>query len=90
MKIPPAILRTEAPKDSPIAKPIKQGPASSLGMNTKIISITKSSMLISNIPIDIPDFKGIANVGKGLPFKLANAALEFAKVLILIPNQATV
>ena len=35
-------------KDSPIAKPIKHGPANSLGTNTNIISITKSSMLISN------------------------------------------
>jgi hypothetical protein len=37
----------------------------------------------------MPDFRGIAMVGYGFPPRLANAVLEFASVLIRIPNQAT-
>ena len=90
VNIPPAILRTEAPRDSPIAKPIKQAPAKSEGINKRITSIIKSSMLIRSIPMLIPARRGIAYKGYGFPFRLAKAVLEFAKVLILIPNHATV
>ena len=32
VNIPPQIRRAEAPRDSPMAKPMKQGPANSFGM----------------------------------------------------------
>ena len=37
----------------------------------------------------IPAFKGIFKILRGLPFNAAKAVLEFARVFILIPNQAT-
>ena len=89
MKIPPATRRAEAPKDSPIAKPMKQAPAKCPGTNNKIVNIKINSTDTRQTPIDIPAFKGIFKIFKGFPFNDENAVLALAKVFILIPNQAT-
>ena len=89
MKIPPATRRAEAPKDSPIAKPMKQAPAMLPGMNNKITNIKINSIDTNTTPIDIPAFKGKFKMFNGFPFNAVNAVLELANVFILIPNQAT-
>jgi len=89
VKIPPAIRNTEAPNDSPIANPIKLAPAYSPGTNIKIASIKINSREINTTPILIPAFKGIFNNLIGFLSRDAKAILAFAKVFILIPNQAT-
>jgi hypothetical protein len=88
VKIPPAILSALAPSDSPMAKPMKQGPARSL-RNTRMQIMKKSSTLTRSRPTLIPDFRGILTTLTGLPAREAKAVLEFAFVLILMPNQAT-
>jgi len=89
VKIHHAILSALAPNDSPIAKPMKQAPALSLGINNNMISIMISSTQISNTPMLIPDFKGIFTTCRGLDLKAAKVVREFASVLILTPNHAT-
>jgi len=89
VKIPPAILNALAPKDSPIAKPMKQAPALSLGINNNMINIMMSSTQISNTPILIPDCNGIPTTFRGLDLNDAKAVRELASVLILTPNRAT-
>jgi len=44
---------------------------------------------ISNMPMLMPAFSGIAKHGYGLPRNPANAVREFANVLTRIPNHAT-
>ena len=63
VKMPPAIRSAAAPSDSPMAKPIKHGPADSPGMKSRMKSIRTSSTLISSIPMLMPDCSGIAMVG---------------------------
>ena len=89
VKIPPQILNAIAPRDSPIANPTKDGPASSLGIKHRMQIIKKSSTLTRRSPTLIPDLKGMAITFRGLPRSDSNAVLELATVLILIPNQAT-
>ena len=89
VKIPPAIRRAAAPSDSPMANPMKHGPANSPGMKSRMQSIRKSSTLIRSMPMLMPDSSGIDETGKGRPWRLAKAVREFASVLIRIPNQAT-
>ncbi len=60
VKMPPAIRSAAAPNDSPIAKPMKQGPARLPGTKSRISSIRKSSVLISIIPMLIPALSGMA------------------------------
>ena len=60
VKMPPAIRRTEAPSDSPMAKPMKQGPAHSLGMKSRMLSMMSSSTEMSNMPMLMPARRGIA------------------------------
>ena len=48
-----------------------------------------SSTDISNMPMLMPAFSGIAMMGYGLPRNPANAVRELAKVLTRIPNHAT-
>ena len=48
-----------------------------------------SSTEISNMPMLMPAFSGISEMGYGLPRRPANAVRELAKVLTRIPNQAT-
>ena len=60
VKMPPAMRRAEAPSDSPIAKPMKHGPALVAGTNSRIISMMKSSVEMSTMPIDMPARSGIS------------------------------
>ena len=59
VKMPPAIRSAAAPSDSPIAKPMKHGPAYSPGTNRRMHSIRKSSTLMSSIPMLMPDSSGM-------------------------------
>ena len=87
--MPPATLSAEAPKLSPIAKPIKQAPARFPGTNNKITSIKINSTETSKTPMLMPAFKGTFKQFKGFDFRAKNEVLAFANVFILIPNQAT-
>ena len=59
VKMPPAMRSAAAPRDSPIAKPMKHAPAYSPGTKSRMHSIRKSSTLISSIPMLIPDSSGM-------------------------------
>src|SRR6185295_11439875 len=89
VKMPPAIRSAAAPRDSPIANPMKHGPAYSPGMKSRMQSMMSSSTLIRSIPMLMPERSGIAFTGYGIPLRLANAVREFAYVLMRMPNQAT-
>ena len=89
VKIPPAILSADAPKLSPIAKPMKHAPASSAGISNKITNISNSSTQIKTTPMLIPALKGMLSKFKGLRRRDAKAILEFAKVFMRIPYAAT-
>ncbi|OPY73466.1 MAG: hypothetical protein A4E64_02549 [Syntrophorhabdus sp. PtaU1.Bin058] len=89
VKIPPAILRALAPRDSPMAKPMKLGPTRSFGRNTRIQIMKKSSTLTRRSPTLMPEVRGILTTSTGFPVSDAKAVLEFAMVLILMPNHAT-
>ena len=60
VKMPPAMRSAAAPSDSPIAKPMKQGPARLPGMNSRMHSISSSSTLISSMPMLMPARSGMA------------------------------
>jgi len=49
----------------------------------------KSSIEMSTMPMDMPDFMGMACRGRGRPRNAAKAVREFAKVLMRIPYHAT-
>ena len=89
VKIPPPMRNALAPSDSPIAKPMKHGPASSVGMKTKIPIMHASSTQISSSPMLMPDCSGISRVLSGLPWSAAKDVREFAVVLMRMPNHAT-
>src|SRR5208282_2053498 len=89
VKMPPAIRRAAAPSDSPMAKPMKQGPAYAAGTKRRMQSMMSSSMEMSAMPMLMPALSGMAMQGYGLPRKPAKAVRELAKVLTRIPNQAT-
>ena len=89
VKMPPQMRRQEAPSDSPIAKPMKQGPARSSGRKRRMQIMKKSSVATRSRPMLIPERSGISRVASGLPFRAEKAARELATVLIRMPNQAT-
>ena len=60
VKMPPATRRAAAPRDSPMANPMKHLPAYSCGTIVKIASMNASSMLMRSIPMLIPALSGIA------------------------------
>lgn len=60
VKMPPAMRRAEAPRDSPMAKPMKQAPATSAGRNRRMVSIMSSSRLMSTMPMLMPERSGIS------------------------------
>src|SRR5437867_4277818 len=60
VKIPPAMRKAAAPRLSPIAKPMKHGPAYSPGTNNRIKSMMSNSTLIKSMPMLMPAFSGIA------------------------------
>ena len=78
-----------APSDSPIANPMKHGPASSVGMNTRIPIMHASSTQISSSPMLMPACNGMNSVLSGFPFNAAKLVREFAVVLMRMPNHAT-
>ena len=63
VKMPPAIRSAAAPSDSPIANPMKQGPAYSPGMNSRMKSMISNSTLIRSMPMLMPALSGIALIG---------------------------
>ena len=58
-------------------------------MNRRMHSMMSSSTEISNMPMLMPAFSGIAKQGYGLPLNPACAVRELANVLTRMPNQAT-
>ena len=89
VKMPPAMRSAEAPRDSPIAKPMKHAPAISGGRNTRMTSIIASSTEISTMPMLMPERSGMSCSGYGLPPSAACAVRELASVLTRMPYQAT-
>ena len=89
VKMPPQMRSTVAPRLSPMAKPMKLAPTSSDGMNIMIPIMKNNSTLTKSMPIDMPDCSGIAKVFRASPRRLANAVRLLARVLIRIPNHAT-
>ena len=60
VKMPPAMRKTDAPSDSPMANPMKQGPAKSDGTKSRMLSSSKSSVEISTMPMLMPACSGMA------------------------------
>ncbi len=60
VKMPPAMRSAEAPSDSPMAKPMKHGPAKSAGTKSRMQSMISSSVLMSAMPMLIPARSGMA------------------------------
>ena len=89
VKMPPATRSAAAPSDSPIANPMKHGPARPPGMKSRMQSIRNNSTLINSIPMLMPACNGMLYQGYGLPRRLANAVREFANVFTRMPNHAT-
>ncbi len=89
VKMPPQMRSADAPSDSPIAKPMKHGPASVTGRNARMQIMKNSSIATSSRPTLMPDFSGISSVASGLPFSAEKAVRELATVLIRMPNHAT-
>src|SRR3989442_613342 len=88
VKMPPQMRSTLAPSDSPMAKPMKQGPASSL-RNIRMQIMKNSSTATSSRPTLIPERSGMPRVASGLPCSAENAVRELATVLMRMPNHAT-
>src|SRR5438445_3306773 len=89
VKMPPPIRNALAPSDSPIANPMKHGPASSRGMNRRMQIIQNSSTQTSSNPMLMPDLSGMKSVFSESPLRAANAARELAVVLIRMQNHPT-
>ena len=89
VKMPPATRNAAAPRLSPIAKPMKHGPARVPGMNSRIASMITSSTEISIMPMLMPDCSGIDEHGNALPVSAANDVRELANVFTRMPNAAT-
>src|SRR5689334_24226639 len=66
VKMPPQMRSTEAPSDSPMAKPMKQGPTSSRGRNIKMQIMKNSSTQTSKRPTLMPERNGMPRVASGL------------------------
>src|SRR5258708_21850088 len=88
VKMPPQIRRTLAPSDSPMAKPMKQGPARSL-RNIRMQIMKNNSTATSSKPTLIPERRGMPSVASGLPFRAEKAVRELETVLMRMPNHAT-
>src|SRR5580704_2742909 len=89
VKMPPQMRRTLAPRDSPMAKPMKQGPTSSPGRNFRMQIMKNNSTETSNMPTLMPERSGMPSVARGLPLSAEKAARELATVLMRMPNHAT-
>ena len=89
VKMPPPMRSALAPSDSPMAKPMKHGPANSAGMNARMPIMHASSTQMSSSPMLMPACNGMNSVFNGLPRSDANDARELAMVLMRMPNHAT-
>ena len=89
VKIPPQMRSTEAPSDSPMAKPMKHGPTRSRGRKTRMQIMKNNSTATSSRPTLMPERSGMPRVAKALPRRAEKAARELATVLMRMPNQAT-
>src|ERR1051325_4017550 len=88
VKMPPQMRTTLAPSDSPMAKPIKQGPARSL-RKMRMQIMKNNSTATSSKPTLLPQRSGMPRVASGLPFSAEKAVRELDVVLMRMPNQAT-
>ncbi len=89
VKIPPAIRRALAPNDSPMAKPIRLAPASSLGTHRRMMSIMISSTHTNKTPMLIPASRAMFKILSGLVSSEEKAVLLLARVFMRMPYQAT-
>ena len=89
VKMPPPMRSALAPSDSPMAKPMKHGPASSVGMKIRMPIMHASSTQMSSRPMLMPACSGMNKVFSGSPRSAANDARELAVVLMRMPNHAT-
>ena len=78
VKIPPAMRSADAPSDSPMAKPMKQLPARSPGMSSRMMSINTNSTQMSKMPILIPAVSGMLSNWSGWRRSEANAIRALA------------
>src|SRR5258706_7418178 len=76
VKMPPQIRSTDAPSDSPMAKPMKQGPTSSRSKNIKMQIMKNNSTATSSKPMLMPERSGMHSVAKALPLSAENAVRE--------------
>src|SRR5580698_4762591 len=88
VKIPPQMRSTEAPSDSPMANPMKQGPARSF-RNIRMQIMKNNSTATSSNPTLMPERSGMLKVPSGLPLRAEKAVRELATVLMRMPNHAT-
>src|SRR5260221_4736555 len=89
VKIPPEVRRADGPRDSPMAKPMKQGPVRFGGRNIKMLIMKNNSTVMSSMPTLIPERMGMANGAQGSPLRAANADRLLACVLMRMPKKAT-
>ncbi len=89
VKMPPQMRRTEAPSDSPMAKPMKQGPTRWVGRKIRMLIMKNSSTQTSSRPTLMPERSGMPSVASGSPLSAENAVRELATVLMRMPNHAT-
>src|SRR5437868_4861977 len=89
VKMPPQMRSTDAPSDSPIAKPMKQGPTSSRGRNIRMQIMKNNSTATSRRPMLMPERNGMPSVASGFPLRAEKAVRELETVLMRMPNQAT-
>ena len=72
-----------------MANPMKHAPASSGFTNLSTVIIISNSTLMRSTPMLMPDWVGISETARGLPFSAAKAMRLLAMLLINMPNQAT-
>ena len=78
VKIPPAIRRADAPRDSPMANPRKQYPTISRGTKSRMITIMTSSREMRKSPTLIPERRGMFTTSQGFPASEAKAVRALA------------
>jgi hypothetical protein len=66
VKIPPQMRSTDAPSDSPMAKPMKHGPTRSRGRNTRMQIMKNNSTHTSSNPTLMPERSGMPSVASGI------------------------
>src|ERR1035438_10623684 len=82
VKIPPQMRSADAPSDSPIANPMKHGPASPDGMNARMQIMKKSSIATRSRPTLIPDRSGMKRVASGIRSEEHTSELQSLRHLV--------